>query len=304
MSQDPYKVPGIEDPGIDHIVKAEGLDGKVRALAIRTTASCEKARSVHDTTPAATAALGRFMTGSLLIASNMKGENDTQTTILKGDGPLGGITCVCDFGNKVRAYPVNAKIETRYHNPGKIDVGSAVGNGMLTIIRDIGLKEPYVGSVELISGEIAEDFAYYLAKSEQTKSIVALGVLIEGGKVTQAGGLMIQLLPNADDKTVDYLENRASGFPDITFLLSEGFSPAQIIDLFIGDPEIEFLEGDPVSFSCPCSKERMSSGLVTLGKEELANLADDPDGITTECHFCGSKYHFAKEDIEELIRSI
>ena len=115
---------------------------------------------------------------------------------------------------------------------------------------------------------------------------------------------MIQLLPNADDKTVDYLENRASGFPDITFLLSEGFSPAQIIDLFIGDPEIEFLEGDPVSFSCPCSKERMSSGLVTLGKEELANLADDPDGITTECHFCGSKYHFAKEDIEELIRSI
>lgn len=305
MANDAYYVPGMpEDVNSDHIVKAEGLEGKVRALAIRTTATCEKARQIHDTTPAATAALGRFMTGSLLIASNMKGDTDTQTTLLKGDGPLGGITCVCDFGNKVRAYPINAKIATKYHKPGKIDVGSAVGNGMLTIIRDIGLKEPYVGSVELISGEIAEDFAYYLAKSEQTKSIVALGVLLEEGRVTQAGGLMIQLLPNADDKTIDYLEQRANGFPDITFLLGEGFSPAQIIDLFLGDPEVIYLEADPVSFSCPCSKEKMSTGLITLGREELINLAQDPKGIDTECHFCGSKYHFAKNDIEDLIRSI
>ena len=304
MSDDPYNVPGIDNTDIDHIIKAEGYGGKVRAMAIKTTATCAEAAKIHKTSSVVTAALGRFMTGSLLISSDMKNETDTQTTIIKADGPIGGMTCVCDFGYKVRAYPVNADVETTYHRPGKIDVGSAVEEGMLTIIRDIGLKEPYVGSVELLSGEIAEDFAYYLARSEQTKSVVALGVAIKDGEVTNAGGLMVQLLPSADDDIIDRLEARASGFPDITYLMEEGFTPAKIIDLFLGDPELQYLSAEPVSFFCPCSMEKMSRGLITLGKTELEDLAKTPEGIDTECHFCGSKYHFTKEDIEGLLQTL
>jgi len=302
---DPYFAPGMpEDISLDHIVRATGLGGKVKALGVRTTALCEEARKIHDTSPAATAALGRFMTGSLLISENMKNPTDTQTTILKCDGPVGGITCVTDFGFKVRAYPVNAQVPTEYHKPGKINVGAAVGQGMLTIIRDIGLKDPYVGSVELISGEIAEDFTYYLAKSEQTPSIVALGVLIEGGVVTQAGGLMVQLMPGAGEEEISYLEKRVGGFPEITFLLSQGFSPAQIIDLFLGDPQVQYLEGAPVAFSCPCSKEKMERGLIALGKAELENLLADGEDITTECHFCNKKYIFTQDDIKAAIAGL
>ena len=180
MSDNAYYVPGApEDLKKDHIVRAEGLGGLVKCLCVRTTATAETARKMHQTSPAAAAALGRFMTGSLLISESMKNEKDTQTTIIRGNGPLEGMTCVTDFGFKVRAYPMEPVVPTEYHKPGKINVGAAVGKGSLTVIRDIGLKEPYVGVSELVSGEIAEDFAYYLAKSEQTKSIVSLGVLID-----------------------------------------------------------------------------------------------------------------------------
>lgn len=198
MSDNVYYVPGApEDLKKDHIVRAEGLGGLVKCLCVSTKTVCETARVMHQMSPAATAALGRFMTGSLLISESMKNEKDTQTTIIRGDGPMEGMTCVADFGFKVRAYPVEPVIPTEYHKPGKINVGAAVGKGSLTVIRDVGLKEPYVGVSELVSGEIAEDFAYYLAKSEQTKSIVSLGVLLEHGEVSAAGGLMIQLLPGA-----------------------------------------------------------------------------------------------------------
>lgn len=302
MSDNPYFVPGApEDLSSDHIVRACGLNGKVKCLAIRTTALCEKARIIHDTTPAATAALGRFMTGSLLISESMKRSTDTQTTIIKGDGPIRGMTCVTDYGFRVRAYPVQNHIETAHHYPGKIDVGAAVGKGMLTVIRDIGLKEPYVGSTELLSGEIAEDFAYYLRKSEQTPAIVSLGVLLDKGVVSQAGGMMIQLMPGAGEEEIAYLEKRAAEFPEITFLLSSDFSPAQILDLFMGDPELEYLEGAPVSFTCNCSRERMSAGIATLGRDEIEELAKTDEGVDTQCHFCNSTYHFTPEDIRRLI---
>ena len=302
MSNNPYYVPGApEDITKDHIVRACGLDGKVKCLAISTTALCEEARQIHDTTASATAALGRFMTGSLLISESMKRPTDTQTTIIKSQGPIKGMTCVTDFGFKVRAYPIENHIPTELHKPGKINVGAAVGEGMLTVIRDIGLKEPYVGSTELISGEIAEDFAYYLTKSEQTPAIVSLGVLLEGGVVTQAGGMMIQLMPGAGEDEIAYLEKRAKEFPEITFLMSEGFSPAQILDLFMGDPDLEYLEGAPVSFTCTCSKERMIGGLATLGKSELAELANSSEGIDTQCHFCNTYYHFTPKDIQGLL---
>ena len=225
---------------------------------------------------------------------------DTQTTIIKGDGPMEGMTCVTDFGFKVRAYPIEAVVPTEYHRPGKINVGAAVGKGSLTVVRDIGLKEPYVGVSELVSGEIAEDFAYYLAKSEQTKSIVSLGVLLEKGEVSHAGGLMVQLLPGAGEDEISYLEKRAAGFPEISFLFSEGFTPAQIIDLFMGDPDLKYLDGKEVEFKCNCSRERMLSGLAALGKNDLEEITRDGKPVETVCRFCNSKYVFEPDELKKL----
>ena len=299
MSDNPYYVPGApEDLKKDHIVRAEGLGGLVKCLCVSTRDVCETARVMHQMTPAATAAMGRFMTGSILISESMKNEKDTQTTIIRGDGPIEGMTCVTDYGFKVRAYPVEGIIPTEYHRPGKINVGAAVGKGSLTVVRDVGLKEPYVGVSELVSGEIAEDFAYYLAKSEQTKSIVSLGVLLEEGKVSEAGGLMVQLLPGAGDDEIDYLEKRVSGFPEISFLLKEGFSPAQIIDLFMGDPDLKYLDGQEVEFKCNCSRERMLASLAALGKNDLEEITKDGKPIETVCRFCNSKYVFEPSELK------
>ena len=304
MNDNPYYVPGIpEDETKDHIVIAEGLGGLVKCIAINTTETIRNICDIHKTSSSASCALGRFVTGSLLISESMKRPTDKQTTILRGSGPLGGITCVTEYGYKVRAYPLENDIPTEYYRPGKVNVSAAVGEGTLTVIRDIGLKEPYVGSTELISGEIAEDFTYYLAKSEQTPSIVSLGVLIEKGEVTHSGGLMIQLLPGAGENEISYLEARAKEFPEISFLQQEGFTPAKILDLFMGDPDLKYLSGSPVSFECTCSKYRMSEGLIALGRKELEELVKDGEGIDTQCHFCNKSYHFTPEDIEELIRS-
>ena len=211
-----------------------------------------------------------------------------------------GMTCVTDFGFKVRAYPMEPVVPTEYHKPGKINVGAAVGKGSLTVVRDIGLKEPYVGVSELVSGEIAEDFAYYLAKSEQTKSIVSLGVLLEKGEVSHAGGLMVQLLPGAGEDEISYLEKRAAGFPEISFLFSEGFTPAQIIDLFMGDPDLKYLDGQEVEFKCNCSRERMLSGLAALGKKDLEEITKDGKPIETVCRFCNSKYVFEPDELKNV----
>ena len=286
----------------DHLVRAVALRGNVKAVAIRTTVLCEEARRIHNTSNAATAALGRFITGSLLIAESMKNETDTQTTLIRADGPMRGMTCVCDSRGNARAYPYEGNVETTYLRPGKINVGAAVGKkGSLTVIRDVGLKEPYSGSVELISGEIAEDFTYYLASSEQTPSVVALGVQIKNGIVSHAGGMMIQMMPGYTDEDLDYVEKRANGgFPEITFLLEEGFSPAKILDLFMGDPKITYLNGYPVQFSCPCSKKRMADGIASLGRVELYNMMKENKDIETVCHFCGKKYQFSPSEIEKL----
>ena len=301
MADNAYYVPGApEDLKKDHIVRAEGLGGLVKCLCVSTKTVCETARVMHQMSPAATAALGRFMTGSLLISESMKNPGDTQTTIIRGDGPMEGMTCVTDFGFKVRAYPMEPVVPTEYHKPGKINVGAAVGKGSLTVVRDIGLKEPYVGVSELVSGEIAEDFAYYLAKSEQTKSIVSLGVLLEKGEVSHAGGLMVQLLPGAGEDEISYLEKRAAGFPEISFLFSEGFTPAQIIDLFMGDPDLVYLDGKEVGFKCNCSRERMLSGLAALGKSDLEEITKDGKPVETVCRFCNSKYVFEPDELKNI----
>lgn len=301
-----YYAPGMPvDDKVDHSVRATALKGHIKAVAIRSTEIVREAKRIHNTSSAATAALGRFITGSLLLADNMKNEEDTQTTIIKSNGPMKGMTCVCDANGHARAYPIEGDVETTYYHPGKINVAAAVGEGSLTVIRDIGLREPYVGTIELYTSEIAEDFTYYLAVSEQTPSVVALGVLLENGEVKHAGGMMVQLMPGATEEDIDYLEKRVNGgFPEITFLMEENLSPAKILDMFIGDSDICFLSGREVSFKCTCSKERMSSGIATLPRKDLVELTMDPNGIDTECHFCGSKYHFGQDDIKNLLENM
>ena len=300
-----YLAPGSPMDDSDYMVTATALGGKVRALAIRSTNLVKEALRVHKTSPVATAALGRFLTGTLFLAETLKGEGDSLTVNIRSDGPLQGMTAVADSKGNVRGYCLEPVVETTYHRPGKLNVGAAVGSGKLTVVKDFGLKEPYVGQVELVSGEIAEDFTYYLASSEQTPSIVSLGVGIDANGVTCAGGFMVQLLPGADEETIEYLEKRVGGgFPDVTFLLSEGMNPEKILDMFLGDKDICFLQGRPVSYKCNCSRERMERNLMAIGKKDLTELAEDPNGIDLECYFCDQRYHFAQEDVKALISDV
>lgn len=301
-----YRAPGApQDPDADYMVRATAYDGQIRALCVRTTNVCRKALDIHQTSPVATAAFGRFLSGSLLLADTLKGAEDSQTTNIKSDGPIGGMTAVCDAFGHVRGVLHHPVVESTFYAPGKLNVSDAVGKGILTVIRDLGLKEPYIGSVELVSGEIAEDFTYYLAVSEQTPSIVSLGVLIDANGVKQSGGFLIQVLPGAGDEIIDRLEERANGgFPEITFLMEEGLSPEKILDMFLGDPNITFLGSNEVSYRCNCSRSRMEKGLITLGRTELAALAEDEAGVRLECHFCGENYHFQQEEISSLLETL
>ena len=293
-----YLAPGSPMDDSDYIVTATALSGKVRALAIRSTNLVKEALRIHKTSPVATAALGRFLTGTLFLADTLKGDGDSLTVNIRSDGPLQGMTAVADSHGNVRGYCLEPVVETTYHRPGKLNVGAAVGNGKLTVVKDFGLKEPYVGQVELVSGEIAEDFTYYLASSEQTPSIVSLGVGIDANGVTCAGGFMVQLLPGADEETISYLETRVSGgFPDVTFLLTEGMNPEKILDMFLGDKDICFLAGRKVAYKCNCSRDRMERNLMAIGKKDLTELSQDPNGIDLECHFCDQTYHFSQADV-------
>ena len=304
MGKNFYHAPGApEDLNTDYLVHATALKGKVRAFGILSTTLCQEALRIHGTSPVATAALGRFLTGSLLLAEDMKSDADNQTTVINCEGPIGGMTVVCDADGNTRGYVNQPVVENFYHGPGKLDVGKAIGKGTLRVIRGgENRMQPYIGTVELQSGEIAEDFTYYLASSEQIPSIVCLGVLLEDGKVSTAGGFLIQVLPGADEETLTYLEERANGgFPDVTFLLSEGMNPEQILDVFLGDSEIQFISSHHVQYKCPCSRDKMEKNLLALGSSELNSLAMEEDEITLECHFCDSRYHFSSDQISELI---
>jgi molecular chaperone Hsp33 len=211
------------------------------------------------------------------------------------------MTAVCDSKGNVRGYCNEPVVENTFHYPGKLDVGAAVGSGILTVIRDLGMKEPYVGTVQLVSGEIAEDFTYYLAASEQTASIMSLGVLLGTNGVTHAGGFLVQLMPGAGEDLIELMEKRAGGgFPDVTFLMSEGMNPEQILDMFLGDPGIQYLTASEVKYSCNCSRDRMERNLLTLGKTQLDELSEDEKGITLECHFCDTIYTFDRESLLKL----
>ncbi|NLE25653.1 MAG: Hsp33 family molecular chaperone HslO [Clostridiaceae bacterium] len=286
----------------DYIAKAMALNGQIVIYAAVTTNTVEEARVLHDMYPTPAVALGRVLTGAALMSQTLKAVNQTITIQIKGDGPIGGIIAVTDWKAGVRGYVYNPSFDLPLNQAGKFDIKKAVGPGYLNVIKDLGLKEPYIGYVDLVSGEIAEDLTYYYAFSEQTPTVMNLGVLMgPDQKVITAGGFFIQLLPGASDDAIVTVEKGISDLKPVTALLNEGKTPEDIIRLIFPVENLEILETCPVSYKCICSKDRMRRNLMSIGKKDLSEIAEDEKGAELLCHFCNKKYHFSKSDILELI---
>ena len=290
----------------DYIVRAMTADGFVKAMAISSTHLVERARNIHKTTPTATAALGRVLTAASMMGNLQKVENGALTLQVKGNGPLGTILATSDAVGNVRGYVHNPSITLLEKYAGKLDVGAAVGtDGMLTVIRDLQMKEPYIGSVALVSGEIADDVTAYFAQSEQTPTACALGVLVDTDQsVKVAGGYLIQLLPGAPEEVISRLEQGIAKAGAVTPMLSDGLTPEDILRRVMADFELEFLETTEVCYKCYCSCERVASTLITVGKKDLQEMIDEGKPITIECQFCDTKYQFTPDELRELLASL
>ena len=290
----------------DYIVRAMTADGFVKAMAISSTHLVERARNIHKTTPTATAALGRVLTAASMMGNLQKVENGALTLQVKGNGPLGTILATSDAVGNVRGYVHNPSITLLEKYAGKLDVGAAVGtDGMLTVIRDLQMKEPYIGSVALVSGEIADDVTAYFAQSEQTPTACALGVLVDTDQsVKVAGGYLIQLLPGAPEEVISRLEQGIAKAGAVTPMLSDGLTPEDILHRVMADFELEFLETTEISYKCYCSRERVASTLITVGKKDLQEMIDEGKPITIECQFCDTKYQFTPDKLRELLASL
>jgi len=287
---------------MDYILRATAASGQVRAFAIKSTELVEIAREHHNTSPVATAALGRLLSGGAMMGIMMKGEDDVLTLIMKGDGPIGAVTVTADSHGNVKGYVNNPMVLIPLNYAGKLDVGAAIGYGELTVIKDLGLKEPYVSQTPLGTSEVAEDLTFYFAKSEQTPSAVALGVLMsKENTVAQAGGFIIQMMPGATDETIDALEERLSHIKPVTELMEEGMGPEEILQLVLGDMGLEILEKVDTQFKCNCSKEHIARGLISLGKKDLQDIIDDGEPITVNCHFCNTDYTYTIDELKELL---
>lgn len=289
---------------MDYISRATAADGQIRAFAAYTKDIVEKARSIHNTSPVATAALGRTLTAGVMMGCMMKGDRDVLTILVKGDGPIGGITVTADSKGGVKGYVNNPEVLIHAKENGKLDVGGAVGRGILTVIRDLGLKEPYTGQVDLVSGELGEDFTYYFTVSEQTPSSVGLGVLLNKDNfVEEAGGFIIQLMPGTQDAVIDVLEKNLAGVNSVTNMLKSGMTPEDIIDKLLRGLDPEILErNDNIAYRCNCSEERMAKALISLGRKELASLAEGNEPIELNCQFCGTSYSFSPDEVKEMLR--
>ncbi len=287
----------------DYIVRATAADNQIRAFAATTKELVEKARAAHDTSPVATAALGRLLTGGVMMGVMMKGGKDLLTLQVKGDGPIGGITVTADSQGHVKGYVENPDVLLPANALGKLDVGGAVGNGMLRVIKDMGLKEPYVGQVALETGELGDDLTYYFATSEQVPSSVGLGVLMEkDNTVKQAGGFIIQLMPFTDEKVIEALEKKISEVQSVTSMLNLGMTPEDILNELLGEFHPEISEKIPAEFHCDCSKKRVEKVLISLGKKELASIINDGKPVELKCHFCNSGYTFTTEELKEILK--
>ena len=288
----------------DYVIRATAANGEVRAFACMTKKLVEEARIYHDSLPVVTAALGRLLSAGSMMGLMIKGEDDKLTLQIKGDGPIGGLVVTADSKARVKGYAFSPDVDIPLKAAGKLDVGGAIGNGELTVIRDLGLKEPYVGRTKLISGEIAEDLTYYFASSEQVPSVVALGVLVDRDyTVKRAGGFIIQLMPGASEDTIYAIEKKIPMVTSVTGMLDEDMTPEEILTFILEDLGVEITDKIETSFVCDCSKERVEQVLLSIGEKELTSLYEEDKPVELCCQFCGKKYEFSKEEIGKLLKS-
>ena len=290
----------------DHIIRATAAGGSIRAFAAVTTELVQQAHEMHETSGVASAALGRTLTAAAMMSRMMKNEQDVLTIHIKGDGPLGGIIVVADAYSNIRGYVYNPQVYLPLNSVGKFDVGQAVGkNGYMNVIKDLGLKEPYVGYVNLISGEIGEDIAYYFATSEQIPTVISLGVMVDPDEnIVTAGGYLIQLMPGAEQELAEYLEDKVFFADSITTMLTDGLGPSQILERLLGEKGLEINDTLPCRYQCNCSRSRMERNLISLGAKEILEIADEQHGAELVCHFCNKKYNFSENELRSLTEPI
>lgn len=287
----------------DCLVRAMTRDGFVKITAVETTEIVRRAREIHHTTAVATAALGRVLSACSMIGNMQKNDQGSVTLTIKGDGPLGTLLATADPEGNVRGYVENAQVELMEKYQGKLNVGAAVGSsGTLTLIRDLHMKEPYVGTVELLGGEIAEDVASYFVESEQVPTVCALGVLLNRDQtVDVSGGYLLQLLPGAPDSLIDQLESAVMAAGNVSNLLKEGATPEDIIRMVLVGMDVEILETIPISYKCYCSRERVEKTIISLGAKEMQSIIDDGEDIHVDCQFCDTIYTFTPDEIQKLL---
>ena len=290
----------------DYIVRGMTMDGFVKVVAIRSTNMVAEAARIHNTTANATAAFGRCLTAASMMGNMQKVENGSMTMQVRGGGPIGTITCVSDPEGNVRGFVTEPNVPLVEKFPGKLDVGATVGtDGTLTVIRDLQMKEPYIGSVPLVTGEIGDDVTAYFVQSEQTPTACALGVLVDRDcSVKVAGGYLLQLLPGAPDEVIDTLERGIKRAGSVTAMLEQGMTPEDILGQVCGDLGVVFMETTEVSYLCYCSRQRVTAALISLGREELTDIMSDDKPFHVDCQFCDTVYSFTPEDIAEILRKV
>lgn len=289
----------------DYIVNAITSNGAIRVVAADTTELCNRAQEIHKMSPTAAAALGRALTAAAIMGSMLKSSDDSITVQLAGGGPIGRVVAVGDGRANVKGYVDNPLVDLPLNPNGKLDVGGAVGkDGFLSVIRDLGLKEPYVGQVPLVNGEIAEDLTKYYATSEQIPTAVALGVLVDVDyTIKAAGGFILQVLPGAYDEDIDNVEKTVASISSVTEMLSEGKKPEDIVKQLLSDYEIEFFDNVPTMYKCDCSRERTDRALISIGQEELSKIIEEDGKAQITCHFCDNIYDYSKEELQALLES-
>lgn len=285
----------------DYIVRATAADSQIRAFAITSKEMVEEARRDHGTSPVITAALGRLLSGAAMMGSMMKGEKDLLTVQIQCSGPVKGLTVTANTKGEVKGFAMVPDVELPLNDKGKLDVGGALGLGVMSVIKDMGLKEPYVGQIALQTGEIAEDLTYYFATSEQVPSAVGLGVLVDTDlSVRQAGGFIIQLMPFTSDEVVERLEKKITEIASVTEMMEQGMTPEMILEEILGEFGVEITDKFPTAFVCDCSKERVSRAIATLSKKDLNDIIGDGESIEVKCQFCNKAYEFTIDELKEM----